>query len=136
MVDSAWVRSALTPLSAIQSACANWLKAYFYTHGDSKPDEEGICLSVGLKRDIYDKYVNEKQCVDKKYVSLQVFYSLWNVLFPRVKIRTYCDIPGHCDTCYNIDKGRRSSDDRTVHQKYKEAHILHRGGLFELERNE
>ena len=98
------MRSALTPLSAVQSTCANWLKSYFYTYGDSKPNEEGICLSVGMKRDIYDKYVNEKKHGSEKFVSPQQFYSLWNVLFPLVKLRSYCDIPSHCDTCYEIDK--------------------------------
>lgn len=130
------MRSALTPLSAVQSTCANWLKSYFYTYGDSKPNEEGICLSVGMNRDIYDKYVNEKKHGSEKIVSPQQFYSLWNVLFPLVKLRSYCDIPGHCDTCYEIDKNRRSTDDRTVQEKLKVAHNLHRGGLFELERNE
>lgn len=35
------------------------------------------------------------------------FLELWKVLFPNVIDRPQFDIPGKCETCYNIDNGRQ-----------------------------
>lgn len=41
---------------------------------------------------------------------------------------------GKCDTCYEIDKMRRTSNCAETQKQLKVAHHLHRGGLFNLER--
>jgi hypothetical protein len=59
-----------------------------------------------------------------------------NTLFPTCIKRPWVDIPGKCDTCYEIDRLRKSSEDSAVQLKCKEAHIMHRNGMFMLERKE
>jgi hypothetical protein len=41
---------------------------------------------------------------------------------------------GKCDTCFAIDDMRRTCQDETTLCKLRDAHHLHRGGLFMLER--
>jgi hypothetical protein len=41
---------------------------------------------------------------------------------------------GKCDTCYEIDTGRRTSRSLNVQLELQKAHLLHRGGMFNLER--
>jgi hypothetical protein len=66
--------------------------------------------------------------------NLQRFSEVWDVIFPEYRYRKWCDIPGHCATCKHIEEARNSTTDLLVHQMAKEAHLLHRGGLFMPER--
>lgn len=69
-------------------------------------------------------------------VNIKTFGALWNVLFPKCLIRKQKDIPGTCKTCYAIEQGRKTSEDAEVQAKLKDAHFLHRGGCFMLERDQ
>lgn len=75
--------------------------------------------------------MKSRPCVD-----IKTFGALWNVLFPKSLIRKQKDIPGTCKTCYAIEQGRKTSEDAEVQAMFREAHALHRGGCFMLERDQ
>lgn len=130
------VRAALTPLAEKQQHCKLWLEEYFAICGDNVPNEDEIRLSISEKKDVYEKYSRDCYRAQIPIVDEKTFGNLWNVLFPNCVIRAYVDIPGKCNTCYHIDRLRREVNDEMVHRKLSEAHLLHRGGLFMLERQE
>jgi len=72
--------------------------------------------------------------VKEKFVQLSRFYELWGCLFPLCVNRPWCDIPGKCAVCLEIDRLRRSTKSEPVLLALKEAHLLHRGGMFNQER--
>lgn len=138
-VDEDQVRACITPLSSTQRVAVQWLKDYFEVHGDNSPDSDETFIPVMLKQSVYELYVRQMQSSStdtsvRKVVCASRFSEIWNVLFPKHKRRTYCDIPGKCDICYEIDRLRRQEHDNHTAQMLKEAHLLHRGGMFHLER--
>ena len=117
-----------------------WLKDYFDLC-DKSPDSDKTFVNVAEKSDVYNMYVGELSsmnghldCVEANILAKGHFLRLWNVLFPRCIRRPNCDIPGKCGTCYEIDKIRRETDSKKVKQLCKQAHALHRGGMFMKER--
>ena len=61
------------------------------------------------------------------------FYEMWANLFPKCKRSPWCDIPGKCDTCYEIDKLRRTEEKPKDFLK-KRMYCIG-GRLFKLERD-
>ena len=116
--------------------CVIWLERYFATYGDIAPNKDEIKLAICRKKEIFDVYVKDMETGRRSTVEQHTFYEIWNALFPRAVSRPWCDIPGKCNTCYEIDRMRRESTDPNVQERLKEAHLMHRGGLFMLERNE
>lgn len=135
-LDKSMVRAALQPMADPQQFCSEWIERYVDTYGDKAPDKDEWKLQIIQRRDLYKQYKKdmESSSPPQKIVSEARFNTIWQVLFPTCTNRPWCDIPGKCDTCYNIDKMRRESEDKVVQNALKEAHHLHRGGLFMLER--
>lgn len=132
------IRAALTPMADIQQLATLWLEHYFETYGDQAPNQDETHLHIMQKKDLYILYESEMLKSDPPCatVSYTRFIKLWNVLFPKCRSRPWCDIPGKCDICYEIDRQRRTEEDSVVQDMLKKAHLLHRGGMFMLERNE
>ena len=130
------VRAGLSPLAEVQRVAIKWLERYFELYGDDIPNADEVMIQVMLKKSVYELYVKHmKQQGDRETIDLPRFYTIWNVLFPKHRKRPYCDIPGSCDTCYQIDRLRRQENDTHTVQMLKDAHLMHRGGLFMLERD-
>ena len=109
---------------------------YFDTFGDKSPTcEDEIKVSVSMKKDVWETYMRQLEKSDKK-VSLPRFYELWDSLYPLSINRPWVNIPGKCSICYYIDQMRRKSTSVSVQKALQQAHLLHRGGLFMLERRE
>ena len=123
---------ALNPKKDSNFLCTAWLLRHFNLYGDKAPTSDKIKMSITHKNEVYQKYINDLKQNPK--VSLNRFYELWNCLFPFSINRPWCDIPGKCPTCENIDRLRRTTTSSAVLAKLQEAHLLHRGGLFNLER--
>jgi hypothetical protein len=132
--DPSLVRAALMPCNDTHQHCSNWLDTYFKRYGDFAPNKDEIKLAITRKKEIYSMYVADFS--GRPVLDEQKFYVLWNTLFPRCVSRPWCDIPGKCETCYEIDRGRRESTDPEVQESLRQAHLIHRGGMFMLERNE
>jgi hypothetical protein len=132
------IRAAITPYAERQVMCTLWLEEYFDTYGDQAPNKNETHLLIMQKKCLYQSYNHQFQnsSPPRAVVTESKFIELWNVLFPTCINRSWCDIPGKCDTCYEIDRMRRSSEEKVVQEKLREAHHLHRGGMFMLERNE
>ena len=133
--DPSLVRAAITPHSSTQIFCTVWLKKYFNIFGDEAPNRQETYLSLCEKQDVYEIYVEEFQ----KYPDLAVvtyprFLEIWNVLFPRVVIRKYCEVLGKCSTCYEIDKRRKETNCKAVQEAIKIVQQIHRGGIVMPER--
>jgi len=111
-----------------------WFQKYFATFGDCAPNRFETYLIITARRNVYNQYVEEFKKHNRPIVQESVFSNLWNTIFPRYINRPWCDIPGKCDTCYEIDSQRRSSQDTDTQEQLKVAHHLHRGGMFNLER--
>ena len=133
------VRAAMSSWSNTQSDCQIWLESYFEKYGDIAPNKDETRLLLMQKKVLYEKYVDEftasTKTAPRPVVLESKFYEMWANLFPKCVKRPWCDIPGKCDTCYEIDKFRRTEEDPEAQRFLKEAHVLHRGGLFKLERD-
>ena len=49
-------------------------------------------------------------------------------------VHLYAGVTGKCATCYEIDKIRKSNGERIIQEMCKQAHAIHRGGMFMPER--
>lgn len=125
-----------TPLAETQQNCILWLERYFETYGDQAPNRDETHLLIMEKGDLFALYEKELKATNRPTVNYSRFIALWNTAFPTCINRPWCDIPGKCDTCYEIDRQRRTTEDAAVQTQLKHAHQLHRGGMFMLERNE
>jgi len=132
IIDSDMVRAAITPSAECQRIAVKWMKEFFNIQGDHSPDSNDIMLQIMLNSNAYDKYC--EFMAPRRCVSESKFKELWNVLFPHVQMRPSCDIPGKCNICYEIDRQRRQEHDAHTSIMLQEAHLLHRGGMFHLER--
>jgi len=111
------------------------MREYFETYGDQAPNSTDVAIPVMSKRDLYNRYVEEmnSSLPPRSFVDEPRFKSLWLTLFPNDRLRQFCTIPGKCLVCSKIDEIR--TDNLIVLNKCKEAHLLHRGGLFMRERD-
>lgn len=133
------VRAALTPKEDSHHHCSLWLEQYFDIYGDKMPNFDEIRVALMEVKDLYEQYKVDFAAQANNtipIVTYETFCTIKSVLFPDCVMRSYTDIPGKCETCFRIDELRRKSSDETVQRKLSEAHHLHRGGLFMLERQE
>lgn len=136
--DDKMVRASLTPLSDIKQDCIYWLEQYFHNNGDFIPNSDNEIRVNMQVEDLYDEYIRTKDEDewDPKVVSYETFSNLWRTLSPNCLTRPYVDIPGKCGTCYEIDRQRKCFESKDVQRLLADAHLLHRGGMFMLERKE
>ena len=130
------LRAGLTPLAEVQHLCKIWLEDFFERQGDMDPDSDDVNIQLTLRKELFKKYSSEMSSRKRQYVSEKRFNEIWNVIFPHHRIRPYCDKPGHCDLCYEVDRGRRTATTKAAEKRFTEAHFIHRCGLFMLEREE
>lgn len=98
------------------------------------PESFEVKLSISHKKEVYEEYQSQIEKKGEKIVNLNRFYELWNCLFPLSVNRPWIDIPGKCAVCLEIDRLRRSTKSEAVLLALKDAHLLHRGGMFNQER--
>ncbi len=129
----------MVPKADMQLECVVWIQEYFKLYGNHSPNDVGCSVGVMKKNTVYQKYVahmTKTSEIHRPYVSEPKFCNLWSHLFPNCCSRPWCAETGKCRTCQFIDENIRRTDDPAVLMKLKEAHQLHRGGLFMLERVE
>ena len=140
--DSSIAKNAITPLAERQHLCMLWLENHFDKYGDKSPNKDETHLLAMTKEEVYKKYQLESSKINEHCdmggpVQYDTFTKIWAVVFPHCFSRPWCNIPGKCDSCYEIDRKRREPNLSAKEEKYlKIAHSLHRGGLFMPERNE
>ena len=111
-----------------------WMEEYFDNLSQWNPQEAEAEVKIKEKQDAYVAYSQAFAGKDADCFSQRRFYEVWSVLFVEYVQRTWCDIPGHCHTCRDIEDLHNKSNDAVTHRALKEAHQLHRGGLFMKER--
>jgi hypothetical protein len=129
------VRAAICPLNDASREAVIWMESFFDIC-DKDPTRELVHCNVSTKKEVWEMYLQDKQLSQSNYVSYMAFVDIWNGMFPYCICRSWVDIPGKCNICCEIDRQRRSCPDRLVQKRLKEAHHMHRGGLFMLEREE
>lgn len=142
--DDRDTRCALCPLSTPQVNAILWMEKYFEATCQYNPAKEEAEVQVREKQDVYIDYKAAVEAHNLKYstfgydtqatITDSTFFELWDVIFPFFKHQKSCDIPGHCQTCANIESVGAESKDNYIHTKLKELHHMHRGGLFNKER--
>ena len=130
-----WLHSAFTPKAESQQSAAQWMSEFFGMC-DQSPNSQFTKVNDDSKLEVFKRYQKEIQDMDPDghVVDYTTFCKLWNRVFPYCVKRDHCSIPGKCSTCAAIDKLRRSAEDRVTLLRLKEAHMLHRGGMFMQER--
>lgn len=113
-----------------------WLENYFELFGNHAPNEEEIKLLLLRKKDVYMEYVADSEANFREIVPESKFSVLWQRLFPNCNIKPWSSLIGKCDTCLEFDSLIRVAEDPSVIEKLRQAHHMHRGGLFMLERME
>ena len=132
--DSDLIQSALTPLSTKQQDAVAWLDDYGKSFGDQSPNSTEVAINVPTKKEVYDDYVMDMKSFGEPYVCLSIFENLWRTIFQHFQLRQWVGIPGKCSTCDDIDTIRKKSLNKSIREAAKQAHLLHRGGLFMAER--
>ncbi len=134
------VRAALTPSPANidsrsivdrNALAIVWLEHYVDHFADISPNSEFKKVNVSFLKEVYEMY-KSSEVVKKtgKSVSYKIFLDLWGVIFPYASKRPWCNIPGKCETCYQIDKARRNTTDAKIHVMLQELHTIHRGVII------
>jgi hypothetical protein len=135
-VDHQIIRSALRPCSEVKSMCVTWLEKHFEATGDISPHSEFVKVDVNFKKTLFEEYKAHCLGNKQKHVGYNSFCELWCVLFPYCVSRPWCNVPGKCDTCYEIQKGRSDPRYRDLYTQtmFNKLHAIHRGGMFNIER--
>lgn len=129
------IQAAMVPDTYKAGLAIEWMLQYFDTYGDQQPNGDLTKLSINTKREIYQEYCADLKLMDPEAVLSETqFSTYWRAMFPSVRIRSWVNIPGKCSTCMEIDKLRKQPCDKVTGKALKQAHLLHRGGLFMLER--
>lgn len=129
------VRSAIQPTATSQVFAMKWIDHYWDAFADFTPNEYQAHISMPTKLDVWQEYVNDmKKISSTPTVSNERFNELWNALFPQYLMRPWINIPGKCETCYEIDQLRKNSTSKQQKIALTQCHLLHRGGLFMKER--
>jgi hypothetical protein len=113
-----------------------WLENFFEIAGDVAPNKDEVMLAIGSKKEVYDKFEREFLGCNKVALKYETFIEIWNAIYPFYVKRPWCSIPGKCETCFDCDKGRREASSDIENKMWSEAHLLHRGGMFMVERSE
>ena len=129
------IQAGLTPSTPACTATAMWFKEHFELSGDPAPNGAGVHLEVTDKiMSIYEMYTGDMHAQGEEILSYSRWLKIWSTTFPNVTMRAYKQVTGKCWTCYNISEGRRSNKGKVYQKAYKEAHFLHRCGLYKPER--
>lgn len=130
-----WLHAGFTPKAERQQTAVQWMSEFFKLC-DNSPNSEFVKVNEDTKKDVFQRYQNEVRDLDAdaELVDYIQFCALWSRVYPYCVKRTHCSIPGKCWICAKIDKLRRTAEDRLTLLRLKEAHMLHRGGMFMQER--
>lgn len=129
-------RAALVRSSSAHIDAMLWMENYFFQF-ESQPNSKQIHVDFSYKRTIYEEYrssANPSAPANK--LSEGNFKELWSSLYDFVKIRKSKRISGKCWTCAYINELRQKQKGEEVMRACKHLMIMHRGGLFMLERLE
>jgi hypothetical protein len=131
--------AAMTRNNGLHLRTVEWLSQYFFEHADSEPNRWEMRLDLCEKKDVWNYYMHEMQnsfafLGSPTHLDYTTFVSIWNNVFPWVKIRVYKQVSGKCWVCYWINELRKTSEDQSILLAAKKLHQLHRGGLYMLER--
>ena len=128
------VVDGLTPYAESNQFARIWIDNYFNNFADSKPNHITIHAALTYRKDLWEQYKLEMELINQSFLDESYFNRLWHVLFPFYEIRQWLNVPGKCDICMEIDKVRRTSTDKDTLSAAKQAHLLHKAGMFGLER--
>lgn len=128
------ITAAMTPNGDTKMTAVVWMENYFVLAADKAPNRLESYVSESSKKDVHKSYVDEISLRGEKTVDFSTFVNLWNTIYPYVKLRSWVNVMGKCDTCAEIDRQRRQTKNVEQLKALKLLHILHRGGMFMLER--
>lgn len=109
-----------------------WFKDHFDLTGDFQPNSEQVHLDHIEKTEIYDMYVNE--IGSENALCYSSWRKFWSEIFPEVNIRAWKNVTGKCKHCGYINAGRRTAKSPEEIAAFRKLHILHKSGLFMMER--
>jgi len=109
-----------------------WFRDHFELVGDPQPNIEQVHLDRIEKTEIYQMYVNEIGKANA--LTFSSWRKFWAEVFPEVTIREWENVTGKCRNCGYINGGRRSAKSPAEIAAFRKLHILHKSGLFMMER--
>jgi hypothetical protein len=133
-LDPTVIRAGLASSSSLRADAIIWLENYIQNFADHAPNSDMCHVSVPTRSALWEDY---KQCQINKnlrYVNKKRLLQIWRSMFPYCDVRKFVNVPGKCDTCYEIDALRKSSNVPQVQRALTMCHFVHRAGLFMLER--
>lgn len=104
---------------------------------ESQPNSKQIHMDVDKKRRIYKEYkehIQSEYGTEQPVLAESQFRTMWSSCFDHVKIRETKRVSGKCWTCAHINTMRHETSDVHTLEALKQLMIMHRGGLFMLER--
>ena len=109
-----------------------WFRDHFELVGDPQPNIQQVHLDLIEKTEIYQMYVNEIGKANA--LSFSSWRKFWAEVFPEVTIREWKNVTGKCRNCGYINGGRRTAKSPAEIAAFRKLHILHKSGLFMMER--
>jgi hypothetical protein len=109
----------------------------YFDKFDFDPTSKQIHIDACFKRSIYEEYIRSRgvdRGCETSSLSEGQFKSMWSLLYDHVKIRQVKRVSGKCWTCAYINETMKKNKGDAILQACKELMIMHRGGLFMLER--
>jgi hypothetical protein len=131
-------RAALCRSANVHVDATVWMEEYFDKF-DFDPTSKQIHVDACFKRSIYQEYLKSRghnRGCETPFISEGQFKSIWGIMFDHVRIRQIKRVSGKCWTCAYINETMKRSKSSTIMEACKSLMIMHRGGLFMLERSE
>lgn len=136
-VPDKMIRAALTPMKSEigeklifdkVAYALQWLERHLDNFADVSPNSDLVKVHSNTKEAIYLEYLNDRGVKKTgQFISRNKFLELWFIIFPNAKLTPWCNIPGKCNICYEIDKERRATTDDVKQKHLRDCHTIHRG---------
>jgi hypothetical protein len=110
-----------------------------FSLSDLQPTKKQIHLDSGNKRRYWEEYrdaMASRNGTDERYLDETQFMTMWRVCFSHVRLRKSKRVSGKCWTCAYINILHQQNNDHNIQLAAKHLMIMHRSGLFMLERME
>jgi len=117
-----YIRDAVLTGTDAERECYHWFDEFFKFSGDQMPNSNEIHLESVTFISLYNLY--KKECLFE--VNYKKWKFIWDELFPNVKMRTYKQVTGKCETCAFLTGLRSRYTHPFLKQLVTDLHELHR----------
>ena len=117
-----YIRDAILKGTDAERECYHWFDEFFRFSGDQMPNSNQIHIESVTYISLYNQYKKESFYE----VNYKNWKFIWDTLFSNVKMRTYKQVTGKCETCALLTGLRSRYTHPVLKQLVTDLHELHR----------